>query len=280
MKHKKIKIPVRVKNPHIAMGHQVMAHKTSFLLNMPVECAEPTPAPPIKRKNQSKMTQGEKDRFINGIQTLISGGQYGPHVSHHANMMHNFHGSMGPIGLLRFLPWHRVYLFQLEEMLQSFDSEMFIPYWDWSVDQDIPQWLQGFTPTVIVDGLPRTVVRAPGAHPQFPSLPPPQDVNSTMSETTYVDFTNALEGWSPNTQSRMHNGVHMWVGGIMSNAQYSPTDVLFWLHHANVDRIWAMWQNNHPNQNPNLTGTDAIMDPWSLDEEDTRDTINLGYVYE
>jgi hypothetical protein len=23
---------------------------------------------------------------------------------------------------------------------------------------------------------------------------------------------------------------------------FSPNDPLFWLHHANVDRLWAIWQ--------------------------------------
>ena len=30
----------------------------------------------------------------------------------------------------------------------------------------------------------------------------------------------------------------------------SPADPIFWLHHANVDRIWAQWQTNHPGVNP------------------------------
>ena len=81
--------------------------------------------------------------------------------------------STGPIGVQRFLPWHRVYLFELEQMLQVFDPEIFIPYWDWSVDRSIPYWLQNFTPTVIVDGLPRTVTRAPEVHSNPRSRLPP-----------------------------------------------------------------------------------------------------------
>ena len=65
----------------------------------------------------------------------------------------------------------------------------------------------------------------------------------------------------------------------MGDIQYSPTDVLFWLHHANCDRLWAHWQKDHPNEHPNLRGPDGIMDPWSLSESDTRDTTTLGYVY-
>ncbi|WAZ19848.1 tyrosinase family protein [Streptomyces cinnabarinus] len=39
-----------------------------------------------------------------------------------------------------------------------------------------------------------------------------------------------------------HNSGHNFIGGHMSQA-FSPNDPAFWLHHANVDRIWANWQN-------------------------------------
>lgn len=32
----------------------------------------------------------------------------------------------------------------------------------------------------------------------------------------------------------------------------SPADPMFWLHHANVDRIWAIWQQKNPTKNPNI----------------------------
>ena len=277
----KVEMVIRNRSTHAMMRHEVMAHRRSFLFNIPSEDIAVRYSV-IERKNQSKMTTEEKNRFLNGIQTLINNGQYGPHVSHHANMTHNMHGSMGPVGEQRFLPWHRVYLFELEQMLQAFDPEIFIPYWDWSLDRSIPTWLQNFTPTVIVDGLPRTVTRAPGVHSNPRSkLPSIQDVSTVGNEINYTAFTRGLEGGRPTNryQTAMHNGVHMWVGGIMSDIMYSPTDILFWLHHANCDRLWAMWQKNHSNQNPNLSGTDAIMDPWPFNEEDTRDTTNFGYVY-
>jgi hypothetical protein len=48
----------------------------------------------------------------------------------------------------------------------------------------------------------------------------------------------------------------------------------FYLRHVNRDRLLSIWQN----QNPTPTGTDTIMDPWSFNEQDTRDTT-FGYVY-
>lgn len=55
---------------------------------------------------------------------------------------------------------------------------------------------------------------------------------------------------------RIHGIGHVWTGGIhaergtigsMANVYTSPNDPVFFLHHANVDRIWAKWQQAHPN---------------------------------
>lgn len=42
-----------------------------------------------------------------------------------------------------------------------------------------------------------------------------------------------------------HNLVHRWVGGHMVTSG-SPNDPVFWLHHCNIDRLWAHWQVQHP----------------------------------
>ena len=50
-------------------------------------------------------------------------------------------------------------------------------------------------------------------------------------------------------ESNLHNLVHRWVGGNMSTRS-SPNDPVFWLHHCNIDRLWAVWQQLHPNAKP------------------------------
>ena len=81
----------------------------------------------------------------------------------------------------------------------------------------------------------------------------------------------ALEG--------IHDSGHVWVGGTMLSITTAPTDPVFWMHHAEIDRIWAEWQTANPGQNPSLAGSDAIMDPWPEDEVATRDIAALGYSY-
>ena len=38
-----------------------------------------------------------------------------------------------------------------------------------------------------------------------------------------------------------HNYVHRWISGHMETGA-SPNEPLFFLHHCNIDRLWAMWQ--------------------------------------
>ncbi|EPS40266.1 hypothetical protein H072_5928 [Dactylellina haptotyla CBS 200.50] len=53
----------------------------------------------------------------------------------------------------------------------------------------------------------------------------------------------------------VHNTIHNDVGGMMLVIDYSAFDPLFWLHHTNVDRVFAMWQA----ANPNVRMTNQVM---------------------
>ena len=72
-------------------------------------------------------------------------------------------------------------------------------------------------------------------------------------------FRNELEGWLNAPPAMMHNAVHVWVGGDMALGS-SPNDPVFFLNHANVDRMWQGWQKIHSqspylpdvNENPDL----------------------------
>jgi hypothetical protein len=66
---------------------------------------------------------------------------------------------------------------------------------------------------------------------------------------TTSSFRNILEGWvSAGGNVDVHNRVHVWVGGSMSPGT-SPDDPVFFMHHCNIDRLWAQWQHTHPGQN-------------------------------
>jgi len=42
-------------------------------------------------------------------------------------------------------------------------------------------------------------------------------------------------------ESLPHDAVHGALGGLMANVDTAALDPIFWLHHANIDRLWNQW---------------------------------------
>ena len=218
------------------------------------------------RKDQALLTCHERERFICAFHMINNDGILGQLVDIHGEM-HMQHTNA------RLLPWHRVFLLLFEEALHNYHPDVCIPYWDWTKpeEQHFPAWLEGVLPTVHTPTQTINVIRSPGSDASLASLA--ANTPAAMAKTNYNDFSSPING--------IHGGVHIWVGGTMSDASVSPADPVFWLHHANLDRLWWVWYNspqgNH--QNPPLTGSAAIMDPWSYTEADVRNIHTLGYTY-
>jgi tyrosinase len=221
------------------------------------------------RKDQAALTETERERFLCAYETLIGNGTLGALVKIHGET-HYQHGSQ------RFLPWHRVYLLILEHALQGIHPDVSIPYWDWTNpgEQTFPAWLTSVTPTVPMPSpmSPITVTRSPGTTADLATLA--SNIASVLANSGFASFTSSLEA--------VHGGVHVWVGGTMSMIPTAPADPIFWMHHANIDRLWWQWQQTHSGVNPSLTGsgpTSPVMDPWSTTEPQTREITAMGYTY-
>jgi tyrosinase len=174
-----------------------------------------------------------------------------------------------------FLPWHRYFLITLEGFLQQAvnDTNFRIPYWDWNTDADLPN--PSTSPIWNIDNLGqfvgaswrvRLAMNAATGNLQIVNrslqrnlggsgaLPTREQVRAAVRDQAVYDQTpfnsssaggvrNHVEGWIGS--ARIHNNVHVWVGGDMQLSS-SPNDPIFFLHHCNVDRIWAAWQETHP----------------------------------
>ncbi len=224
------------------------------------------------RKELAAMTTAEQIVYQKVVQELISnpGNTYGKFVAVHGDMSHDMHG-MDSTGVQRFLCWHRDFLLQFEKALQAIDTNAFVPYWDWTTNWTLPKWLVAFTPTVFVPGRGTVqVTRQPNAH--APDTASGASIAKVMALPTYTKFTDALE-------QHVHGDVHMALNGTMSDITISPADPLFWMHHAQLDRLWSQWQGNNPGLNPDLAGADAIMDPWQENVTQLKSISALGYKY-
>ncbi|MFG2639707.1 tyrosinase family protein [Streptomyces sp. NPDC048370] len=252
------------------------------------------------RKNQAALTADEKRRFVDALLELKRSGRYDTFVTTHNAFIMGDTDSGERVGHRSpsFLPWHRRFLIEFEQALQSVDSTVALPYWDWTADRTArsslwaPDFLGGtgrardgqvldgafarsgnrWTINVRVDG--RDFLRRDlGAGGR--QLPTRAEVDSVLAMQTYDmapwnsssdGFRNHLEGWRG---VNLHNRVHVWVGGQMGTG-VSPNDPVFWMHHAFIDKLWADWQARHPRSTylpaagtANVVDLNDTMRPWN-----------------
>jgi hypothetical protein len=194
------------------------------------------------------------------------------------------HGAPG------FFTWHRAYLMAFENALRVLGCHVTLPYWDWSTGPS--------TGVPVACRLPTYVNRAGAtvANPLF-SGPRPgggqtnrrADIDTTafddlatsaqaaMSAATFVSFQNQLNG--------VHGSVHVRTGGDMGSVPTAGYDPIFYLHHANIDRLWADWQAAHPGPLPADEASLQLQPftrPYSIQWQtgaDVESTQALGYRY-
>lgn len=174
--------------------------------------------------------------------------------------MHGIPRRLCPHGSPLFLPWHRVYVNAFEEALRSIDANVTLPYWDWTSQASLSGGMaaahtdaqfndagvtrRNYLLAGPIEDRSRLTRRFGGSDLQrLRSIA--QAANLAMNRGTFLSFSQAMEA--------PHGSLHIWVGGVngdMASLPRAAFDPIFWSHHANVDRRWAVWQRDNPGENP------------------------------
>ena len=188
-----------------------------------------------------------------------------------------------------FLPWHRLMLHQFEGFIREVlhDESFSLPYWN-------P--ITGNPDDLIVPA----VFRDPGS-PLFNGTRWPW-VNfggridvlyrdwinlSALNEKFYIDSANGNLGFEPRLDQNPHFFTHFALGGDMAEFSTVGGDPIFYLHHANMDRLWESWNrlgNKNPTDPKYLNRKFAYGDRSGkavyLPVNSTNRTAQLGYEYD
>jgi N-acetylneuraminic acid mutarotase len=150
-----------------------------------------------------------------------------------------------------FLPWHRLMLMQFEGVIREVlhDEDFTLPYWN-------P--VTGNPDDLVVPA----VFRVPGSTlyngtrwfwvngGERIDKPFKDWLNlDALNEKFYIDAPNGNLGFNPRFDQNPHFFTHVALGGDMADFSTVGGDPLFYLHHANLDRIWESW-NRLGNKNP------------------------------
>lgn len=193
-----------------------------------------------------------------------------------------------------FPPWHRGYLIALEAQIRAAvvslggPSTWALPYWNYFGPNNEYEIPPAFTQQTLPDGTPNPLFVEARYGPNnngniFIPIPP---VSEACENNTIFTGSNPATpspgfggpdtgfahggGTSGNLESNPHNQVHVDIGGdspdnqtwgLMSDPGIAGLDPIFYLHHSNIDRMWAAW-NENGNGNPTdpnwLSGPAAI----------------------
>jgi tyrosinase len=177
-----------------------------------------------------------------------------------------------------FLPWHRGYLLAFERIVRAAvvdaggPSSWALPYWNpfASGQSRLPP---AFRADTWPDGghNPLFVSQRYGPRSDGNVFVPAGQVNLRALRRRH--FTGVSTGGSPGfggvdtgfshggpvhgaLESQPHDMIHVLVGGgdphdptlpgLMSDPDTAALDPVFWLHHANIDRLWEAWNQADP----------------------------------
>ena len=147
-------------------------------------------------------------------------------------------------GNMQFFPWHRIYLKYMERTLRKFsgDPTFALPYWDYSDNTGpnngvaLPVMMRGSAASnTLVD-----TFRTPGLNTNVTDIDP-LDADATQA----FDF-DVFTPFSQTIEQQPHGTMHCGTGtgcqapdiGIVPVAGLDP---VFYMHHANIDRLWQCW---------------------------------------
>lgn len=189
-----------------------------------------------------------------------------------------------------FLPWHRGYVYAFEEIVRSAivslggPADWALPYWNYSA-ADVPSARvlpEEFAEAKLPDGSdnPLFVLRRFGDGMPI-TIDAPSVALTALDDSIFTGggtdippgfggpetiFHHGPESETTNggLESLPHNNIHGAIGGaapganpnqwwnlgLMSMPITAGLDPIFWLHHANIDRLWTIWSAMPGHANP------------------------------
>lgn len=162
-------------------------------------------------------------------------------------------------GTFFFLSWHRMYLYFFERVLRaaSADDSLALPYWNYNDPTQRALPVAFRDPADPANSL-YVGQRNDGIN-DGAELPASATISSVaFALTNFAAATGSSHGFGGQRvagpghfmqphgalERQPHDGIHDLLGGPdgwMSDPNTAASDPIFWLHHANIDRLWKRW---------------------------------------
>ncbi|CAJ0580142.1 unnamed protein product, partial [Mesorhabditis spiculigera] len=218
------------------------------------------------RKEYRMMTDAERQRFHAAFLEFRRLGRFTQNAAMHSSMGMSGGAHGGPA----FAGWHREFVKRIEFELKKIDPEVYLPYWDSTLEWRLPRGqdsvlfgdeLMGTPVGNVVTGAfkgwtdtsNQPLRRNTGGEGQPFSDP---DIAQFLNQATVqAAFAYSPEGGGcPVPQNyysleMIHGNVHLWIGGHMERPENSANDPIFYLHHCFVDLLFELTRQKNQDRN-------------------------------
>jgi hypothetical protein len=212
---------------------------------------------------------------------------------------------------IHFLVWHRLYIYHFEKIIRklSGDPNFSLPYWGYTDTTNIAQ--ARVMPAVFRDTTASLYEKA-----RLDSINkgyPIRGKGATKLSLTKLFKNTTYAGFNSNMDAAPHGAMHNYIGygndptgkamfspikqkideggGLMQDVATAAFDPIFWVHHANIDRVWQQWTNSPNGKKVTLDELNSA--PWVYTffdengkkvvyshEEIIKIIYNMGYDYD
>jgi tyrosinase len=183
-----------------------------------------------------------------------------------------------------FLPWHRCFVLYFEQIIAAVGMrpDFALPYWNYSTSDLAtrgvipPQFTQLNSPLF-------DAKRNPNVNQGLPIQGNNQDALSLSSLN--LQSYSGDDGFCADLDNGLHGNVHVLVGNTknMGRIPYAAQDPIFWMHHCNLDRLWASWNaagNTNPQLDDAFTFVDGTGQTVVANLSNFLDISTVGYTYD
>ncbi|KRX10972.1 putative domain, di-copper centre [Pseudocohnilembus persalinus] len=216
----------------------------------------------VVRKEINDISHEELIRFFDAVRTMMHNKEGKPGSSDFFRIAGysgwpSYHAQMGSE---TFAIWHRMLLVEFEQALQKADKtngndgKISLPYWDWSHNtfpKKIYDLYREFPKSFFPENDPNSeefsqVLFTKRRSPQeisdyIKASRAPELAEQALSLSEHWKFSSTKWRGVGASVEAANNAIHMACGFPMSSMKFAAFDILYWLHHCNVDRYFTKY---------------------------------------
>lgn len=163
------------------------------------------------------------------------------------------------VSAYHFAIWHRIYIYYLESIIRKYSgkADFALPYWNYATYNGVPfdtvmpgAFWQDSSSSLFEAGRWKNLNQGKGNQQNFTMkmnllsrMNTYKAFNASFDASPHGAMHNCIGGAIPQNTEPIYNRISQTTNqlGLMADVPTAAFDPIFWVHHAEIDFIWAQW---------------------------------------